>query len=67
MKYHSPLLCGIAAANVAATNTVAAANKKKSPKTQTVNSKRKPSSNTSCEELKGLLMALEEEYGRLTL
>jgi hypothetical protein len=59
MKSHSPLLCGVAAANVGYTanrRTCSGAGRRK-----------KQSDLPTSDELKGLLIALEEEYGHLTL
>ena len=57
MKYHNPLLCGAVAANARESDT----SKRKGAKTK------KPSPGATLDELKGLLKALEEEFGCLAL
>ncbi len=56
MKYHNTLLCGAAAENV----------KKGEPKKIT-KKKVAPPTGASYEELRGLLKAIEEEFGTLAL
>ena len=65
MKSHNPLLCGAVAAN-------SIPNPPPKRKTSPRGSKKKKkscsfSTGPSCEELEGLLVALEAEFGRLTL
>ena len=62
MKYHSPVLCGAAAAaNIKKRRTAM----RKKPQQQRQPAPPRPT--MSLEELQGLLTALEEEFGRLTL
>ena len=59
MKYHNPLLCGAAAENV----KKGVAKPKKTTKRKEVT----PPTGASYDELKGLLKAIEEEFGALAL
>lgn len=64
MKSHNPLLCGAVAANAISNPPP---KRKTSPRGCKKRKGRGLGSGPSCEELEGLLVALEAEFGRLTL
>ena len=63
MKYHNPIICGAAAANIAAGRGRSGrkADKRRGK------GRFSPPSGTTEEEVQGLLSVLEEEFGRMTL
>ena len=63
MKYHNPVICGAAAANIAAGHGRPArkADKKRGK------GRLSPPFGTTEEEVQGLLSVLEEEFGQMTL
>ena len=63
MKYHNPVICGAAAANIAAGHGRSA---RKADKRRG-RGRRSPPSGATEEEVQGLVSVLEEEFGRMTL